>query len=102
MFGNVNPKLYFINNFLNKVDLMDIIEYGQLDKKSQLIYKDVLEILSMLQALCTLTTKNNPIYRDYLDEKLGRLYLACKDLNQLYNFVEDEDEEKENNKKENE
>ena len=43
MFGNVNPKLYFINNFLNKVDLMDIIEYGQLDKKSQLIYKDVLE-----------------------------------------------------------
>ena len=102
MFGNVNPKLYFINNFLNKVDLMDIIEYGQLDKKSQLIYKDVLEILSMLQALCTLTTKDNSIYRDYLDEKLGRLYLACKDLNQLYNFVEDEDEEKENNKKENE
>ena len=56
----------------------------------------------MLQVLCTLTTKNNPIYRDYLDEKLGRLYLACKDLNQLYNFVEDKDEEKENNKKENE
>lgn len=92
MFGNVNPKLYFINNFLNKVDLMDIIEYGQLDKKSQLIYKDVLEILSMLQVLCTLTTKDNLIYRDYLDEKLGRLYLACKDLNQLYNFVEDKDE----------
>lgn len=55
------------------------------------------EILAVIQALCTLSTDEKAYFeRDYLDEKLGRLFLASKNLEQLYNFVKEEKDEDEN------
>jgi len=95
--GNINSSLFFINQFLNRVDSLSSEEFSKTDERVQLIYPNLKEILAVTQALCTLSTDDKSyIGRDYLDEKLGRLHLAFKNLEQLYNFVKEEKDENEN------
>ena len=92
--GDINFSLFFINQFLNRVDSLSSEEFSKTDERVQLIYPNLKEILAVIQALCTLSTDDKAyIGRDYLDEKLGRLHIASNNLDQLYNFVKEEENE---------